>query len=51
MIERLRARALELGFIATGFSRPAKPLFFDQYRRWVDSGKMPEWFGCRETWI
>lgn len=39
MIERLRARALELGFIATGFSRPAKPLFFDQYRRWVGSGK------------
>ncbi len=39
MIERLRTMAMELGFIATGFSRPVKPLFFDEYRRWVSSGR------------
>jgi epoxyqueuosine reductase len=39
MIESLRARALELGFIAIGFSRAARPLFFDEYRSWVNSGR------------
>jgi epoxyqueuosine reductase len=39
MIERLRARALELGFIGIGFSRPVRPLFFDEYRKWVSSGR------------
>ncbi|NLD37081.1 MAG: tRNA epoxyqueuosine(34) reductase QueG [Desulfatiglans sp.] len=39
MIERLRARAFELGFIATGFSRPVRPLFFDEYRSWASSGR------------
>lgn len=39
MIEKLRLKALELGFIAIGFSRPVKPLFFDEYRRWVGSSR------------
>jgi epoxyqueuosine reductase len=39
MIERIKARAFELGFIAAGFSMPARPLFFDEFRRWVSSGR------------
>ncbi|MBN1907265.1 MAG: tRNA epoxyqueuosine(34) reductase QueG [Deltaproteobacteria bacterium] len=39
MPERIRARAFELGFIGIGFSMPVRPLFFDEYRRWVSSGR------------
>jgi epoxyqueuosine reductase len=39
MLEEFRARALELGFISIGFSRPARPLFFDEFKLWVNSGR------------
>ncbi|MDM7919779.1 MAG: tRNA epoxyqueuosine(34) reductase QueG, partial [Methanosarcina sp.] len=39
MTEKLRLKALELGFIGTGFSRPVRPLFFDEFRKWVSSGR------------
>jgi epoxyqueuosine reductase len=39
MIEKLKARALELGFISFGFSRPVRPPFFNEYRLWVNSGR------------
>lgn len=39
MIVKIRSKALELGFIAIGFSRPVRPLFFDEFRLWVNSGK------------
>ncbi|NLA75360.1 MAG: tRNA epoxyqueuosine(34) reductase QueG [Deltaproteobacteria bacterium] len=39
MTEELSLKALELGFTAIGFSRPAMPLFFDEYRKWVSSGR------------
>lgn len=39
MIERLRARALELGFIGIGYSKPIKPLFFDEFKLWINSGR------------
>ena len=31
-----------LGFVAVGFSRPERPLFFDQYRSWLAAGKQGE---------
>jgi epoxyqueuosine reductase len=35
----LQNRARELGFAAIGFSRPATPLFFDEFRAWLRAGK------------
>ena len=32
-------QAKELGFVALGFSRPLRPLFFDKFCAWVDAGK------------
>ena len=38
MIDKIRLKALEIGFIGIGFSKPVKPLFFDEFRIWVKSG-------------
>lgn len=37
----------KLGFVAAGFSRPERPLFFDQFRSWLAAGKQGEmkWLG------
>ena len=32
-------KARALGFIAVGFSRPGRPLFFDRFREWIQEGK------------
>jgi epoxyqueuosine reductase len=32
-------RAKSLGFVAVGFSRPKRPLFFDQFCSWIKAGK------------
>ena len=39
MVTKIRTKALEMGFIGIGFSRPVKPLFFDEFRLWVSSGR------------
>ena len=39
MIASLKERAGELGFIAIGFSRPERPLFFNYFRKWLADGK------------
>jgi epoxyqueuosine reductase len=36
---KVKERALELGFIKIGFSRPRKPLFYDNFCLWVSSKK------------
>ncbi len=41
-IPRLVRDAKSLGFIAIGFSRPQKPLFFDEFCSWVEKGKHGE---------
>ncbi len=33
-------QAKALGFVAIGFSRPLKPLFFDEFCTWVEAGKL-----------
>jgi epoxyqueuosine reductase len=40
-------QAKGLGFVGVGFSRPAKPLFFDQFCEWISAGKQGEmgWMG------
>ena len=39
MIDKISSKAFKLGFTAIGFSRPVKPLFFDEFKKWVGSGK------------
>ena len=39
MIDKIRSKALELGFKGVGFSRAVKPLYFEEYKKWVSSGK------------
>ncbi len=39
MIDKIGSKALELGFVGIGFSRPARPLYFDEFRTWVNSGR------------
>ena len=34
--------AKQMGFVAVGFSRPGKPLFFDAFCDWVESGRQGE---------
>jgi epoxyqueuosine reductase len=46
MKKRLFEQAKSLGFIAMGFSRSEKPLFFDAFRNWIEAEK----FG-RMSWI
>ncbi len=40
-------KAKSLGFIAVGFSRPQRPLFFDRFCTWISAGKHGEmsWLG------
>ena len=40
-------QAIDLGFVALGFSRPGEPLFFDRFHAWISSGKQGEmgWMG------
>ena len=39
MIDKIRLKAFETGFSGIGFSRPVKPLFFNEFRLWVNSGR------------
>ncbi len=39
MIDKISSVAFKLGFTAIGFSRPVKPLFFDEFKKWVGSGR------------
>ncbi len=39
MIDEIRSKAFEMGFKGIVFSRPVKPLFFEEYKAWVDSGR------------
>ncbi|MBW2047321.1 MAG: tRNA epoxyqueuosine(34) reductase QueG [Deltaproteobacteria bacterium] len=32
-------QAKDLGFVAIGFSRPGKPIFFDRFSEWISSGR------------
>ena len=36
---RIKGKAKDLGFIACGFSRPSRPLYFDEFRTWLSDGK------------
>ena len=40
-------QAIDLGFVALGFSRPGEPLFFDRFQAWISTGKQGEmdWMG------
>ena len=40
-------QAIDLGFVALGFSRPGEPLFFDRFCAWISAGKQGEmgWMG------
>ena len=42
MIHKISSRAKELGFIGVGYSLPSKPLFFNEYKRWISSGRNAE---------
>ena len=35
-------QAKDLGFVAIGFSRPGKPIFFDRFSEWIFSGRHGE---------
>ena len=37
MIDKIKSRAFELGFTGIGFSRPVRPMFFNEFRTWVAS--------------
>jgi epoxyqueuosine reductase len=39
MLDKIRLKALEKGFAGIGFSRPVRPLFIDEFRLWISSGK------------
>jgi epoxyqueuosine reductase len=39
LIARIAEKARSLGFVAVGFSRPERPLFFDQFCSWIAAGK------------
>jgi len=36
--QRILERARELGFIAAGFTRPGRPLFFKEFKAWLRAG-------------
>ncbi|MFH1351444.1 MAG: tRNA epoxyqueuosine(34) reductase QueG [Pseudomonadota bacterium] len=42
MLSILQEKAEGLGFIALGFSRPGRPLYMDQYHRWISDHKNAE---------
>lgn len=39
MIDKIRSKALEMGFAGIGFSKPVRPLFIDEFKLWVSSGR------------
>ncbi len=39
MIDKIHSKAIEIGFTGIGFSRPVKPLFINEFKSWVSSGK------------
>ena len=39
MIDKIGSKAFEIGFTGIGFYRPVKPLFFDEFMLWVNSGR------------
>jgi len=39
IISTLGAKAKNLGFIACGFSKPSRPLYFDEFSAWLSDGK------------
>jgi len=41
-ISRFIEEAKSLGFVAVGFSRPDRPMFFDQFCSWIAAGKHGE---------
>lgn len=41
-ISRFIEEAKSLGFVAVGFSRPERPMFFDQFCSWIAAGKHGE---------
>jgi len=42
LYEIIREKAKELGFVGIGFIRPKKPIFFDEFLRWLEKGKNAE---------
>lgn len=42
MYHAILQKAGELGFIATGFSRPGRPLYFDFFKAWIEAGKQAD---------
>ena len=38
MVSVIIAESKKLGFVAVGFTRPERPLFFDAFREWVGAG-------------
>lgn len=39
-IKEFSEKALKLGFIATGFSRPKTPLYFEKFTKWINQFEM-----------
>lgn len=39
-IKEFNKKASSLGFIATGFSRPKTPLYFEEFQKWINKFKM-----------
>ena len=40
MIDKIRSKAMELGFYRYWFFQgPSKPFFIDEYRAWINSGR------------
>jgi epoxyqueuosine reductase len=39
IVSSLEEKAKDLGFIACGFSKPSRPLYFDEFRAWLSDGK------------
>ena len=39
LIAPIAEKARSLGFVAVGFSRPERPLFFDEFCSWIAAGK------------
>jgi epoxyqueuosine reductase len=39
ILSSLEEKAKNLGFIACGFSKPSRPLYFDEFHAWLSNGK------------
>ena len=42
MINKIIGKAKELGFIGIGFSHPGKPIYFDEFKKWIAARKNAE---------